>query len=46
MILAVGSTGALGSEICRRLASQGKAVRGLVRVTSNSERVAALKAGG
>jgi uncharacterized protein YbjT (DUF2867 family) len=36
----------LGSEICRRLTSQGKAVRGLVRVTSNPERVAALKAWG
>jgi uncharacterized protein YbjT (DUF2867 family) len=46
MILVVGSTGFLGSEICRRLTSQGKAVRGLVRATSNPERVAALKAWG
>jgi uncharacterized protein YbjT (DUF2867 family) len=46
MILVVGSTGFLGSEICRRLTSQGKAVRGLVRVTSNPERVAALKGWG
>jgi uncharacterized protein YbjT (DUF2867 family) len=46
MILVVGSTGALGSEICRRLTHQGKAVRGLVRVTSNPERVAALKTWG
>lgn len=46
MMLVVGSTGVLGSEICRRLTSQGKAVRGLVRVTSNPERVAALKAWG
>ena len=46
MILVVGSTGFLGSEICRRLTSQGKAVRGLVRSTSNPERVAALKGWG
>ena len=46
MILVVGSTGYLGGEICRRLTSHGKAVRGLVRVTSNPERVAALKAWG
>jgi uncharacterized protein YbjT (DUF2867 family) len=46
MILVVGSTGFLGSEICRRLTSQGKAVRGLVRATSKPERVAALKAWG
>jgi uncharacterized protein YbjT (DUF2867 family) len=44
MILVVGSTGLLGSEICRRLAGRGQAVRGLVRATSNPERVAALKA--
>lgn len=46
MILVVGSTGFLGSEICRRLTSQGKSVRGLVRATSNPERVAALKGWG
>jgi len=46
MILVVGSTGFLGSEICRRLTSQGKAVRGLVRATSNPERVTALEAWG
>jgi len=46
MILVVGSTGFLGGEICRRLASQGKAVRGLIRSTSNPERIAALKAAG
>jgi uncharacterized protein YbjT (DUF2867 family) len=42
MILVVGSTGFLGSEICSRLTSQGKKVRGLVRATSNPDRVAAL----
>ena len=46
MILVVGSTGILGSDICRRLTSQGKVVRGLVRSTSNPERVAALKGWG
>jgi uncharacterized protein YbjT (DUF2867 family) len=46
MILVVGSTGFLGGEICHRLTSQGKTVRGLVRATSNPERVAALKAWG
>jgi uncharacterized protein YbjT (DUF2867 family) len=46
MILVVGSTGMLGGEICRRLTSRGKAVRGLVRATSNPERMAALKAWG
>jgi len=42
MILVVGSTGNLGSEICRRLVTRGQAVRGLVRPTSNPERVARL----
>jgi uncharacterized protein YbjT (DUF2867 family) len=46
MILVVGSTGFLGSEICRRLTSQKKAVRGLVRSTSNPDRVAALQSWG
>lgn len=46
MILVVGSTGYLGSEICRRLAEAGKPVRGLVRATSDSEKVARLKAMG
>ncbi|HEY3311752.1 MAG TPA: SDR family oxidoreductase [Anaerolineales bacterium] len=46
MILVVGSTGFLGSEICRRLAGSGKAVRGLVRTTSAPEKVARLKSMG
>ncbi len=46
MILVVGSTGFLGSEICRRLAKAGKPVRGLVRPSSNPEKVAQLKAMG
>jgi uncharacterized protein YbjT (DUF2867 family) len=46
MILVVGSTGFLGSEICRRLTVSGKSVRGLVRSTSDPEKVARLKAMG
>ncbi len=46
MILVVGSTGILGSEICRRLTAKGLAVRGLVRTTSGAEKVAQLKAMG
>ena len=42
MILVVGATGMLGSEICRLLAEGGKRVRALVRETSNPERIAAL----
>ena len=37
MILVVGATGQLGSEICRRLRAQGRAVRGLVRPGSQRE---------
>ncbi len=46
MILVVGSTGFLGSEICRRLTASGKSVRGLVRSTSDPDKVARLKAMG
>ena len=43
MNLIVGATGLLGGEICRLLAERHKPVRGLVRETSNPERVAQLK---
>lgn len=43
MNLIVGATGLLGGEICRLLAGQGKAMRALVRETSNSEKVAGLR---
>jgi uncharacterized protein YbjT (DUF2867 family) len=43
MNLIVGATGMLGGEICRLLAEQGKAVRALVRETSNSDRVTHLR---
>jgi NADH dehydrogenase len=44
MNLIVGATGTLGTEICRLLISAGKPVRGLVRPTSNGDKVAMLDA--
>ncbi len=38
MYLVAGATGFLGSEICRRLAAEGKPVRGLVRSTTDQEK--------
>ncbi len=46
MYLVVGATGLLGGEICRRLAAQGKPVRGLVRATSDQAKVDELKSHG
>src|SRR5262245_49020134 len=43
MILVVGATGYLGTEICRRLKAQGKSVRAMVRPTSSQAKVDALK---
>jgi uncharacterized protein YbjT (DUF2867 family) len=43
MNLIVGATGMLGGEICRVLAERGSPVRGLVRESSNPERVALLE---
>jgi NADH dehydrogenase len=43
MVLVVGSTGRLGSEICRRLAAAGKPVRALVRATSDPAKVDQLR---
>src|SRR2546427_12863088 len=43
MILVVGSTGLLGSEICRRLTQRGNPVRAFVRTTSNHDRIAQLE---
>ena len=42
-ILVAGATGYLGGEICRQLISKNKNVRGLVRTTSDSNKVAHLK---
>lgn len=46
MNLVVGSTGILGSEICRALAVAGKPVRALVRPTAEGYKVDALKSVG
>jgi uncharacterized protein YbjT (DUF2867 family) len=43
MILIVGSTGILGSEICRRLRAEGQPLRGLVRSSAAPEKVERLK---
>ncbi len=43
MILVVGATGMVGSEICRRLVARGDGVRGLVRPASDPGKVAALR---
>ena len=43
MILVVGATGLLGSEICQKLAGRGEKVRGLIRLTSSSEKVESLR---
>ena len=42
MILVVGATGMVGSEVCRRLAERGTPVRALVRSTSDPARITAL----
>lgn len=46
MILVVGASGLVGSEVCRRLASEGKPVRALVRPTADPGKVDALRAQG
>jgi uncharacterized protein YbjT (DUF2867 family) len=43
MILVVGSTGVLGSEIVRQLCEQNKPVRAFVRKSSDPEKVARLE---
>jgi uncharacterized protein YbjT (DUF2867 family) len=43
MVLVVGSTGMLGSEICYRLAAKGIPIRAFVRQTSDPSRVERLK---
>jgi len=42
-VFVAGATGFLGSEICRQLIEKNKNVKGLVRATSNSDKVAHLK---
>jgi uncharacterized protein YbjT (DUF2867 family) len=46
MILVVGATGLVGSEVCRRLAARGEPVRALVRASADSTRVRALRDAG
>ena len=44
MILVVGATGLVGSEICGQLAARGKQVRALVRATADPAKVDRLRA--
>jgi uncharacterized protein YbjT (DUF2867 family) len=44
MVLVVGATGLVGSEVCQKLAKGGEKVRALVRTTSSKEKVEALRA--
>jgi uncharacterized protein YbjT (DUF2867 family) len=46
MILVVGATGLVGSEVCRRLAERGQKVRAFVRTTSDQQKVEALRSAG
>ena len=46
LILVAGSTGLLGSEICRQLCAEGRSVRGLVRETSDPAKVSRLQSFG
>jgi NADH dehydrogenase len=43
MNLVVGATGLLGEEICRKLSREGKAVKALIRTTSDKTKVERLK---
>jgi len=46
MVLVAGSTGMLGSEICRLLAKQGEKVRALARPSADAEAVKSISAAG
>jgi uncharacterized protein YbjT (DUF2867 family) len=43
MILVVGATGLVGSEVCQRLMRRGEPVRALVRATSSKEKIEVLR---
>lgn len=45
-VLVAGATGFLGAEICRRLIANNRKVKGLVRATSDPNKVAQLKESG
>src|SRR5262245_58270706 len=42
-VLVVGATGVLGMEVCRQLAATGKKVKGLVRTSSQKEKINVLQ---
>jgi uncharacterized protein YbjT (DUF2867 family) len=46
MVLVVGATGLVGSELCQRLMRRGEAVKALVRPTSSKEKIEALRSSG
>src|SRR5436309_5150889 len=46
MVLVVGATGLVGSELCQRLMRRGESVKGLVRPTSSKEKIEALRSSG
>ena len=45
-VLVAGATGFLGGEICRQLLAKNKKVKGLVRTTSDPNKVSQLKESG
>ena len=46
MVLVVGATGLVGSEVCQRLMRRGEPVKALVRATSSKEKTEALRSWG
>jgi uncharacterized protein YbjT (DUF2867 family) len=44
MILVVGATGMIGSEVCERLVAQGKTVGALIRPSADAAKVKKLEA--
>lgn len=46
MVLVVGATGLVGSDVCQKLAQRGEKVRALVRETSSKEKISALQSSG
>jgi uncharacterized protein YbjT (DUF2867 family) len=46
MILVVGATGLVGSEVCRKLAQGGESVRALVRTSSSKDKIETLRSMG
>jgi len=46
MVLVVGATGLVGSEVCQKLTQRGEKVRALVRATSSKEKIETLRSYG